>query len=134
MIPEPVTHSSTGLASRFAAVLAYSGWWVTGGLFWWLERRDRLVRFHAAQAMIVFGFVAAMIALFAALATLSLSFMPSMAGFFATAAALTWTAGVVLWGLAMWKAARGDQWRIPVAAAWARRLSRSSGAVGLTEY
>jgi len=120
--------SSTGLSSRVAAALAYSGWWVTGGIFWWLEQRDRVVRFHAAQAIVVFGLIAALIVLFAAVATISLSFLPSMFGFFAGAAGLTWMAGVVLWGIAMWKAARGDDWRIPVAADWADRLSAASTA------
>ena len=117
--------SSTGLSSSVGAALAYSGWWVTGGIFWWLERRDRLVRFHAAQAIIVFGLIAALIGLFAGLAAISLSFLPSMFGFFAGAAALTWMAGVLLWGLAMWKAASGGEWRIPLAAEWAERLSES---------
>lgn len=116
--------SSTGLPSELAAVLAYSGWWVTGGIFWWLERRDRLVRFHAAQAVVAFGFIALLFTLCAVLAAASLSFLPSMFGFFAGAAAATWAAGVVLWGIAMWKAARGDEWRIPVAADLAERLSR----------
>jgi uncharacterized membrane protein len=124
MTSDPM-YSSTGLSSPLAAVLAYSGWWLTGGIFWWLERHDRLVRFHAAQAVVAFGFVAAVIALFAVFATASLSFLPSMFGFFAGAAALTWLAGVLLWGVAMWKAARGDAWRIPIAADWAERLSRS---------
>ena len=117
--------SSTGLSSPVAAALAYSGWWVTGAIFWWLEQRDRFVRFHAAQAIVVFGLIAALISLFAAVATISLSFVPSMFGFFAGAAALTWMAGVVLWGIAMWKAASGDEWRIPLAAEWAERLSES---------
>jgi uncharacterized membrane protein len=115
--------SSTGLSSRFASALAYSGWWVTGAIFWWLERHDRLVRFHAAQAVIAFGLIALLIVLCAGLAAASLSFMPSMFGFFAGAAALTWMAGVVLWGIAIWKAASGDEWRIPVAAGWADRLA-----------
>jgi uncharacterized membrane protein len=118
--------SSTGLSSAFASALAYSGWWVTGAIFWWLERRDRRVRLHAAQAIIAFGFIALLIGLFAALAAASLSFLPSMFGFFAGAAALTWAGGVVLWGIAIWKAARGDEWRIPVAGAWADRLAGQS--------
>ena len=120
--------SSTGLSTPVAAVLAYSGWCVTGGIFWWLERRDRVDRFHAAQAVVVFGLIAALIGLFAALATISLSFLPSMFGLFAGAAALTWMAGVVLWGMAMWKATSGDEWRIPVAAEWAERLSRPTAS------
>lgn len=114
--------SSTGLSSPTAATLAYSGWWVTGVIVWWLERRDRAVRFHAAQAIVAFGLIALLIGLFSALAAASLSFLPSMFVFFLGAAAVTWVGGVVLWGVTMWKAASGDEWRIPVAADWADRL------------
>lgn len=117
--------SSTGLSSTFAVILAYSGWWVTGGIFWWLERDDRSVRFHAAQAIVAFGAIAVLIGLFAALAVIALALVPPMFSWFAAAAALTWLGGVALWGTAMWKAARGDEWRIPVAAGWAERLNRA---------
>lgn len=114
--------SSTGLSSRTAAALAYSGWWVTGAIFWFLERRDSSVRFHAAQAVAAFGLIAILIVLFGGLAAASLSFLPSMFSLFVTAAAVTWIAGLVLWGVTMWKTASGDEWRIPVAADLADRL------------
>ncbi len=115
--------SSTGLSSRTAATLAYSGWWVTGAIFWFVERRDPFVRFHAAQAVVVFGLAALLVAVFGALAVASLAFLPATFGFFVIAATVTWTAAVVLWGMAMWKAAGGGAWRVPVAAGWAERLS-----------
>ncbi len=118
--------SSLGLSSRAAAALAYSGWWVTGTILWIVERRDPVVRFHAAQAVIVFGSAALLIALLGGLALASLSFLPSTFGFLVTAAMVTWTAGVLLWGVTMWKVARGDEWRIPVAARWVDRLATSS--------
>ena len=37
--------TSTGLAPRTAATLAYAAWWMTGLIFWLLEREDRFVRF-----------------------------------------------------------------------------------------
>jgi uncharacterized membrane protein len=127
MTPDPisVTHSSTGLSTPVAAALTYSAWWVTGGIFWWLERRDRIVRFHAAQAIVTFGAIAMLIVVCALLAVASLSLAPSLFAFFASAAALAWTAGVVLSGISMWKVACGDEWRIPVAAEWAERLNRA---------
>ena len=114
--------SSTGLSSRTAAALAYGGWWLTGALFWVVERRDRYVRFHAAQSMAAFGCVALLIAAFGALAILSLSFGPAAFAPLMWAAGLTWAAGVLLWLLAIWKAASGDAWRIPLASQLADRL------------
>ena len=114
--------SSTGLPPRLAIALAYSGWWVTGAILWFLERRDGVVRFHAAQAVTAFGGITLLILLFSALTALSLSFLPSMFAFFGAAAAATWVLGAVIWATAMWKTASGDEWRIPVAAEWAERI------------
>ena len=123
-----MTTSSTGLPSNTAAALAYAGWWVTGGIFWFVERRDRFVRFHAVQATITFGAVATIIALCGMLAAVSLSFVPWAFSLFVTAAAVTWVIGVILWVIALWKASSGDEWRIPVAADFADRLTASAAA------
>lgn len=116
--------SSTGLSSRASALLAYSGWWITGAILWSLERRDLAARFHAAQAVIAFGLVALLIGLFGVLAVASLSLVPWIFSLFIDAAAVTWIAGVILWGVVMWKTARGDEPRIPIAAELAERLCR----------
>ena len=120
-----VAPSSTGLPSRLAIALAYSCWWVTGAIFWFLERRDTLVRFHAAQSITAFGGITLLMLAFSLLAAVALSFLPSMFSFFSAAAAATWMVGVVIWAIAMWKTADGDGWRIPVAAAWTERLLRA---------
>ena len=114
--------SSTGLAPHVAAPLAYAGWWMTGLVFWALEKEDAYVRFHAAQAITAFGLIAALIAGFCIMAVASLSFLPNAFMPFVWAAAVTWGAGVVLWALAIWKAARGETWRIPIAADLAERI------------
>jgi len=114
--------SSTGISPRVAAPLAYAGWWVTGLILWFVERRDHSIRFHAAQSVAAFGAIAAAIAAFGALALASLSFLPSAFTLFLWAAAITWGLGVVLWIVAIWKAAAGHAWRIPVAADLADRI------------
>ena len=117
--------SSTGLAPRVAATLTYAGWWITGLLFWFVERKDLFVRFHAAQAIAAFGIIAVLTAAFGTLAAVSLTFLPSAFAPFLWASVGTWLAGVVLWAVVMWNAARGRVWRIPLAADVADRLARS---------
>jgi uncharacterized membrane protein len=124
MMPTAMAATSTGLAPRTAATLAYSAWWITGLIFWALERQDRFVRFHAAQAMTAFGAVAMMVVLFGGLAAASLSFLPTAFTPLLTAAFVTWLGGLGLWVVAMWKAASGEAFRIPLAADWADRLNR----------
>jgi uncharacterized membrane protein len=115
--------SSTGLSARVAAPLAYAGWWVTGAILWFVERRDRTIRFHAAQSMAAFGIVAGVVIAFGALALASLSLLPAAFNLFLWAAVATWVGGVILWIVALWKTATGHTWRIPVAADLADRLT-----------
>lgn len=114
--------SSTGLSPRVAAPLAYLGWWVTGAIFWVVERQDRRVRFHAAQAVTAFGLIALLVALFAGVAIASLSFMPAAFPVLLWTAVAVWVVGMLLWLGVMWKAASGDAFRIPLAAGLADRL------------
>ena len=114
--------SSTGLSPRLAASLAYAGWWVTGAILWFVERRDRRIRFHAAQSLAAFGIVAFLILAFGAFALASLSLLPAAFNLFLWAAIATWGGGIALWIVALWKAATGHAWRIPIAADLADRL------------
>jgi uncharacterized membrane protein len=118
----PATVSSTGLPSRTAALLAYLAWWVTGLIFWVVERRDEYVRFHAAQAVTVFGGASLLIAFFGFCAALALSFLPSVFPAFVILASITWVLGMLLWAVVLFHTARGISWRIPVAAELADRL------------
>lgn len=119
--------STTGLSTSTASTLAYLGWWVTGLLFWALERRDELVRFHAAQATIAFGGLALLILACVTLGLLMLTFAPAAFSVFVGAALVAWTSSVLLWVLALWKASRAERWRIPIAAQLAERLVKAPG-------
>jgi uncharacterized membrane protein len=116
------TLSSTGLSPRLAAALAYGGWWVTGLIVWFLERNDRFARFHAAQSIVAFGAIAVIVLVFGVLAAASLSFLPSAFTALLSVAVFAWVLGVALWTVSLWKAANGEEWRIPVAAGLADRL------------
>lgn len=113
--------SSTGLSTRTASVLSYLGWWVTGLIFWGLEREDRLVRFHAIQATIAFGVLGFAIAACGLIALLMLSYAPAGFTFFLGVAFVLWIASVVLWLVALWQASQGKRWRIPLASRVAER-------------
>ncbi|WP_139904100.1 DUF4870 domain-containing protein [Clostridium thermarum] len=44
--------SSTGLDENIAGLLCYLGAWVTGLIFFFLEKESRFVKFHAMQSII----------------------------------------------------------------------------------
>ena len=49
--------STTSLKPNVARLLCYLGFWVTGIIFLFIERRNRLVRFHAMQSLVTFGII-----------------------------------------------------------------------------
>ncbi len=116
--------TTTGLEPHVAAMLAYLGWWLTGILFLLLERHNRFVRFHAAQALVAFG---ALSALITALMTGGFVLViVSDRGF----QALTLLSQIVLltavlaWLVCLWKAYQGKRWALPGVGAIAERLAR----------
>lgn len=114
--------TSTGLSARTSALLAYSGWWVTGLTIWWLERRDRTARYHAAQSVVLFGGLALLVTVFGVAAAAALSFAPAAFRFLVGAAALCAAVGLLLWVALLWRTWRGDDWRVIGVRAVAARL------------
>jgi uncharacterized membrane protein len=51
--PAQVAKSSTGLDENLAALLSYVLGWVTGLIFFLIEKDSRLVRFHAMQSLLL---------------------------------------------------------------------------------
>jgi len=46
--------TSLGLEENFEAVLCYLFWWVSGLFFYFVEDKNKFVRFHALQSILVF--------------------------------------------------------------------------------
>ena len=94
-----------GLDENVAAALTYLLGWITGVGFLLVEPSNRLVRFHARQSAIVFGGLS--IAWFVAMT------IPFIGWFFA------WLVipylSVALWLLLMYKAYRGQRFKLPFA-------------------
>jgi len=53
--PAQTAKSSTGLDENIAALLSYIAGWVTGLVFFLIEKDSRLVRFHAMQSILLSG-------------------------------------------------------------------------------
>ena len=115
--------TSTGVDARLSSVLCYAGWWVTGLVFLFAERRDRTVRFHAAQSLIVFGVLS--IALFACGGASAVAFVVATQAFQLVQALgnVLWFGAVVLWLFLLVKTWRGETWRVPLAGELASRLA-----------
>ncbi|MEO6212797.1 MAG: hypothetical protein ABIP65_04140 [Vicinamibacterales bacterium] len=100
-----IEKTATGLDQNVAAALAYVLGWISGIAFLLVEPSNTFVRFHAWQSIIVFG--ALSIAWFVSLA-LGLIFW-----FFAFVVIPPLSA--ILWLLLMFKAYRGERYKLPFA-------------------
>lgn len=95
--PPPSERDSTlDLKPGTASLLCYLGGWITGIIFLILEQKNRLVRFHAAQSIIIFGFLH--------VAGLLLQQIPVMGDFLGAAVGIL---AFILWIILMVKASQG---------------------------
>jgi uncharacterized membrane protein len=119
------TSTSTGVDVRLASVLCYAGWWVTGLVFLFAERRNPTVRFHAAQSLVVFGVLSA--ALFLCGGASAVAFFVAVPTFQLLQAIgnAIWFGAVLLWLFLLVKTWRGETWRVPVAGELALKIART---------
>ena len=96
--------STTGLAPNVASLLCYLAGWITGIVFLIIEQKNRFVRFHAVQSIIVFGVLTVASGLF--------NLIPFIGGFLG---AVTGIVALILWIVLMIKAYQGELYKIPVA-------------------
>jgi|SRR5277367_324634 len=108
----PAAGTQSGLSENVAGLLCYLLGWVTGLIFYFIDKRP-FVRFHAAQSIVVFG------GLMVIRIVLSMLFVAGGAAGFSAGFGLLWLVsilGLVLWILLMIKAYQGEKFRIPLAA------------------
>jgi uncharacterized membrane protein len=94
----------SNLTPNVTGVLCYLGIWITGIIFYVLEQRNRWVRFHAAQSIVVFGGLGILWAI--------LGWIPYLHWFFT---AVIWITGIILWIILMSKAYNGERYKLPLA-------------------
>jgi uncharacterized membrane protein len=111
--------TSLGMDENIEALLCYSFGWVTGIIFLVLEKSNVFVRFHAMQALITFsGLTVTMIILV---------MIPRVGTLIASC---LWFAGVALWAVLMWRAIKGEWFRLPLIGRFARNFANKSSTPG----
>lgn len=112
-VNEPKGKTGTGLQPNVAGLLCYALGWVTGLIFLLLEPKDKYVRFHAVQSIVVFGAITVVM--------IVLGFIPVLGGI------LNWIirlVAFVLWIVLMVKAYRGEKYKLPWAGDIAEKNSQ----------
>lgn len=102
--------TSTGLNENVAGLLCYVCWWLTGIIFLIIEKENKTVRFHAAQAIITFGALC--------IAAIIIGWIPFIGWIIG---GIIWVIAVVLWIVLMIKAYQGAKFKVPVAGNFAEK-------------
>jgi uncharacterized membrane protein len=129
--PAQVAKSSTGLDENLAALLSYVAGWISGLIFFLIEKDSRLVRFHAMQSLLLN--VAALVVgivfwIVAVVSSLVVSYISGVLGF------LVWVVMVLVGGalgiglfvaaiISLIKAYQGQYFKLPVIGDYAEKFS-----------
>jgi uncharacterized membrane protein len=114
---------TTGLAPHVAGALAYVLGPITGVIFLLIEKENRFVRFHAAQA-ITTGVLVIVLSIGLSIVSTVLAFIPVLGWIAALLLTLVLGFGsFVLWVVLMWRASQGKEWEVPIAGGLARRIA-----------
>lgn len=104
--------TSMGLEENIAGLLSYVLGWITGLVFFLIEKENKFVRFHAMQSIIVFGSLTVV--------SFVLSFIPFIGGI------ISWLLSIlalVLWIVLMIKAYQGQKYKLPWAGDMAEKYA-----------
>lgn len=115
----PAVGTQTGLQRNVAGLLCYVLGWLTGIIFYLVEK-DPFVRFHAMQSILTFGGVSAVYIVISILHPIGLWRLWFL---FHTLGTLLWLASVLLWVLLMVKAHQGERYKLPVVGDLAERYA-----------
>jgi uncharacterized membrane protein len=126
--PDPDAHgpdgpTSTGVEPRLSALLCYTAWWVSGLVFLIIEQQNQVVRFHAAQSIVLFGGFSLLIGLLTAVRIAMLIVSAAAFGAATLLVYLVWIAAVGIWLLLMVRTFKGETWRVPFASDLADRIA-----------
>lgn len=119
----PREPSSTGLHPHVAASLAYLAGPLSGVLVLLAERTNSYVRFHAWQSVIGLGGLGVLVALLLGLAFGSVLVSATAFRVLLVASWVAWALWIVCWAVCLAKAFTRRRWKLPIAGAYAERLS-----------
>ena len=95
--------TSTGIQANVSGLLCYALGFVTGIIFYLIEKENKFVRFHAMQSLITFGGTAVLQIILMSIPVLGWMLAP-----------LVSLASLILWIVLMIKAYQGETFKLPL--------------------
>ena len=111
--------SSMNIDPKLAMGLSYLGGWVTGLIFFLLEKQNRQVRFHAMQSILFFGGLTVLNIIISIAGTAGVPFL-GLLGF------VVGIVGFVGWIVLMINGFQGKYFKLPVVGDYAERYANQS--------
>jgi uncharacterized membrane protein len=100
---EETPKTSSGMNQNVAGLLCYLAGWITGLIFFLIEKENKFVRFHAMQSIITFGALTVLFMAFSFIPIIGWALIP-----------ILMVVQLVLWILLMVKAYQGENFKLPV--------------------
>jgi uncharacterized membrane protein len=110
--------TSTGLDENIAGLLCYLLGFITGIIFYVIEKENKFVRFHAMQSIVVFGSI-----LIINWMVIPIVMMIPVLGWIVGGllGLVVFIVSIVLWVLLMYKAYKGEKYKVPFAGDFAEK-------------
>jgi uncharacterized membrane protein len=96
--------TSTGIQPNVAAFLSYLLGWITGLVFYLIEKENKFVRFHAFQSLVAFGALTVLLVVLGFIPVIGWALIP-----------IVWIFELILWIVCMVKGFQGEKFKLPIA-------------------
>lgn len=103
MVKKDLGPTDIGMQANLAAVLSYVLGFVTGLVFFLIEKKNKFVRFHAMQSILFSAAILLLNIVFTLIPVLNLILIPLIS-----------LAALVLWIILLIKAYQGEQFKLPI--------------------
>ncbi len=120
---KPEAESSTGMSANTAGLLCYVAGWITGIVFAVLEKKSKVVKFHAWQSIMTFGVLSVVQLIVAPILSgiAVATFSPGLLVASGVLSVIVWVVTVGFWIALMVLAGTGKMWKVPWAGKWAEK-------------
>jgi uncharacterized membrane protein len=129
--PSQPSKSSTGLDENVAALLSYIFGWVSGLIFFLIEKNSRLVRFHAMQSILFNALVAVVgvglwviVLILVLIASQLADALGTIVGLLGTLLWIALILGILIgWVMCLIRAYQGQYFKLPIIGNFAEKFS-----------
>ena len=129
--PGQPAKSSTGLDENVASLLSYVFGWVSGLIFFLMEKDSRLVRFHAMQSILLNVLIVVVAIVLGIVISILIFILGQISGLLAGIAWLLWVlfelvfglAILIVWVMCLINAYGGVMYKLPIIGNYAEQFS-----------